>query len=131
MDKVQFEPWAPAAIHVFPSGTLTQTSVFDTWCYLIYLTMFRMVGNHFGIKIRQPTSKAKQDANKTAPAARSLASRMLGCGSMVMASQAFSRAEFRASPMSTIADAKKMETHSRVDNEEKSPRRIDAMNAVS
>ena len=89
-----------------------------------------MVGNHFGIKIRQPTSKAKQDANKTAPAARSFASRMLGCGSMVIASQAFSRAEFRASPMSTIVEATRMEIHSWMDNEEKNPRRIDATNAV-
>jgi hypothetical protein len=47
---------------------------------------------------------------------------MLGCGSMVIASQAFSRAEFKASLMSTIADAKRMETHSRVDKEEKTQR---------
>lgn len=90
-----------------------------------------MVGNHFGIKIKQPTSKAKQDANKTAPAARSFAARMLGCGSMVIASQAFSRAEFRASPMSTIMETIKIEIHSQVDTEDKNPKRTAATNAVS
>jgi hypothetical protein len=140
------KPRPQAAIHFFPSGAIKWlapngthfeqsechwTNACGSWCYLFYPPMFWMVGNHFGIKIRQPTSKAKQDASKTAPAARSFASRMLGCGSMVIASQAFSRAEFKASLMSTIADAKRMETHSRVDKEEKSPRRTDATNAVS
>ena len=90
-----------------------------------------MVGNHFGIKMRQPTSKAKQDASKTAPAARSFASRMLGCVSRDTASQAFSIAEFRASPMSTIVETTKMEIHSPLDSEDKNPRRIDATNTVS
>jgi hypothetical protein len=127
--QIRLSRLAPAA-H-FEQSECHWTNACGSWCYLFYPPMFWMVGNHFGIKIRQPTSKAKQDASKTAPAARSFASRMLGCGSMVIASQAFSRAEFKASLMSTIADAKRMETHSRVDKEEKSPRRTDATNAVS
>lgn len=50
---------------------------------------------------------------------------------MVIASQAFSRAEFSASPMSTIMETKKIEIHSQVDNEDKNPKRTAATNAVS